>query len=412
MRRVVITGVGLVSVLGITRDAVTEALYIGRSGLVEEPERLTHGLRSPLTGRITGFDPTARLNRKQRKSMPVFAIQAHAAALDALEQAGLAPQDMRSERCGIIFGNDSTIFDVLEQHEALERSGSTCHMGSGHVFRGMNSTISMNLNVLLGTTGPCWTVSAACASGAYAVGQAADHIRLGRLDRVLCGAAQELNWQAVAAFDGLAAFSTRRPAATASRPFDRDRDGLVPSGGAAALLLEDRQTALRRGARILAEVRGFGCGADGTALSAPDPQGLSRAMLAALQDAACTPAHIDLVSAHATSTRLGDAAEAANLLRVFGPSCPPVMALKSLTGHELWMSGASQLVYTILMAEAGFTAATRNYTGPDPTTEGIPVLDHRLEQPPRLVLHNAAGFGGANACLILELAPEQTPGGH
>lgn len=401
MRRVVITGVGLVSVLGVTREAVTDALYHGRSGIAADPERLAHGFRSPLTGRLTGFDPTARLSRKQRKSMPDFAVQACAAALDALEQAGLAPEDMRSERCGLVFGNDSAVLPVWEQREALERAGDTAGMGSGHVFRGMNSTISMNLNVLLGNTGPSWTVSAACASGAYAVAQAADQIRLGRLDRVLCGAAQELNWQAVCAFDGLGAFSARLPAESASRPFDRERDGLVPSGGAAALLLEDAETAAARGARVLGEVLGIGCSADGASLSAPDHSGLARAMRAALRDAGLAAGDIDLVSAHATSTPLGDAAEAANLKAVFGASCPPVTALKSLTGHELWMSGASQLVYAVLMARAGFTAGTRNYEGPGPDTEGIPVLNRRIDRPPCTVLNNAAGFGGANACIVL-----------
>jgi 3-oxoacyl-[acyl-carrier-protein] synthase-1 len=267
----------------------------------------------------------------------------------------------------------------------------------------MNSTITMNLNVLLGNTGAGWTVSAACASGAYAIGQAADCIRLGRQDRMLCGAAQELNRQAVSAFDGLGAFSTRSPAEDASRPFDKGRDGLVPSGGAAALVLEDWETARKREASILAEILGFGCSADGEALSLPSHTGLARAMRMALQEAGLKPADIDLVNAHATSTPAGDAAEAANLRSVFASACPPVMALKSLTGHELWMSGASQAVYAVIMAERGFTAGTRNFEAPDESTAGIPVLDRAVDAPPRVVLCNAAGFGGSNACLVLRL---------
>ena len=274
MRRVVITGVGLVSVLGTSREQVANALYNGVSGIVADPQRLEQGFRSPLTGRIQGFDCARHLNRKQRKSMPDFAIQAHAATLDALTQAGLAPEDLRSERCGLVFGNDSTVQSVVDQQAALLEAGSTSGMGSGHVFRCMNSTITMNLNVLLGNTGPSWTVSAACASGAYAIGQAADQIRLGRLDRVVCGAAQEINWPSVCSFDGLGAFSVRTPAEAASRPFDKGRDGLVPSGGAAALLLEDYDTARKRNACILAEVLGFGCSADGEALSVPSRSGL------------------------------------------------------------------------------------------------------------------------------------------
>ena len=401
MRRVVITGVGLVSVLGVSRDQVANALYNGISGIVAEPQRLEQGFRSPLTGRIEGFDGTRHLNRKQRKSMPDFAIQAHAATLDALEQAGLAPEALQSDRCGLVFGNDSTVQSVVDHQAALLHAGCTSGMGSGHVFRCMNSTITMNLNVLLGNTGPSWTVSAACASGAYAIGQAADQIRLGRLDRVVCGAAQEINWQSVCSFDGLGAFSVRTPAVEASRPFDKSRDGLVPSGGAAALLLEDYDTARKRNAPILAEVLGFGCSADGEALSVPSRSGLARAMRMALAEGGLNAEDVDVVNAHATSTPQGDAAEAANLRSVFGSGCPDVMALKSLTGHELWMSGAAQVAYAVVMAQAGFTAATINYEGPDEDTAGIPVLVRRREQPPRVVLNNAAGFGGSNASIAL-----------
>jgi len=403
MRRVVVTGVGLVSVLGTTRDQVADSLYCGRSGIISDPLRLTRGFRSSLTGHIADFDPARYLTRKQRKSMPDFAVQAYAALTDALAQAGLEPEDLRSERCGMVFSNDSTVLPVLEQHEALLAAGKTEGMGSGHVFRCMNSTITMNLNVLLGNMGASWTVSAACAGGTYAVGQAADCIRLGRLDLMLCGAAQELNRQAVCAFDGLGAFSVRSPAEEASRPFDKGRDGLVPSGGAAALVLEDYETARKRDAPVLAEILGFGCSADGEALSLPSHTGPARAMRMALQEAGLKPADIDLISAHATSTPQGDAAEAANLRSVFGSACPPVMALKSLTGHEFWMSGASQVAYAVIMAERGFTAGTRNFEAPDESTAGIPVLDRAVETPPRVMLCNAFGFGGSNACLVLRL---------
>lgn len=403
MRRVVITGVGLVSVLGVTHEAVAKALYQGISGVVADPHRLALGFRSPLTGRINDFDRARHLNRKQRKSMPDFAIQAHSAVVDALEHAGLAPDVLRSERCGLVFGNDSSLLAALDQQEAFKEAGTTSGIGSGHIFRCMNSTITMNLNVLLGNRGPSWTVSAACASGAYAIGQAVDQIRLGRFDRAVCGAAQELNWQSVCSFDGLGAFSTRSPAEAASRPFDKGRDGLVPSGGAAALLLEDYETARSRGAHILAEILGFGCSADGEALSVPSRTGSARAIRMALAEARLNPADIDLVNAHATSTPQGDAAEAANLRAVFGASCPPVAALKSLTGHELWMSGAAQVAYTVIMAQKGFIAGTRNYEEPDEDTRGIPVLDHTVDHPPRIALTNAAGFGGSNACLILRL---------
>lgn len=404
MRRVVITGIGLVSVLGTDKATVSEALYRGISGIVHDSERIRLGFRSGLTGRIEQFDEARFLNRKQRKSMPLFAIQAHSAVMDALAESGLAPEVLRSERCGLIFGNDSSALAAIEQWEKLCEEGSTTSLGSGHIFRGMTSTVTLNLSVLLGIRGASWTVSAACASGGYAIGQAADAIRLGRQDVMLCGGAQEITRESLAGFDGLGAFSVHSEPAAASRPFDLTRDGLVPSGGAAALVLESLDHAQARGAAILGEVRGFGYSSDGHSLSVPSRDGLARAMRGALAEAGWESGvePVDLICAHATSTPVGDAAEAANLRAVFGERCPPVTALKSLTGHELWMAGAAQVAYAALMARNGFTAGTRNYTEPDPQCAGVPVLTHTLESPPRRVLCNAAGFGGVNACLALE----------
>lgn len=401
MERVCITGVGIVSVLGTTAEAVAKALYHGQPGLVHDAERLRHGFRSDLTGRIDHFDPARLLNRKQRKTMPLFAIQAHAAVMDALKQADLPPEEVRSERCGLIFGNDSSALAAVEQWEGLREAQDTMSLGSGHVFRGMTSTVTLNLNTLLGVQGASWTLSAACASGTHAIGQGADLIRLGRQDVVICGGAQEINMESLAGFDGLGAFSVNPDPDRASRPFDADRDGLVPSGGAAAVVLESYAHARQRGANILGEIRGFGYSSDGLGLSVPSDDGLARAMGMALREAGWS--RIDLVNAHATATSVGDAAEAANLRRLFGDRCPPVTALKSLTGHELWMSGAGQVVYSVIMASHGFTAGTRNFVRPDAGTEGIPVLTATLETPPRHVLCNAAGFGGVNACLALEV---------
>lgn len=401
MQRVVITGVGLVSVLGLTREAVAQALYHGKSGIASEPERLEHGFRSPLTGRIEGFDPSVRLGRKQRKTMPLFAVQAYAAAMDAIEQARLSEREVRSPRCGLVFGNDSTVTPAFDLARAMDSADETAQLGSGHVFRTMNSTLSMNLNVLLGNQGGAWTVSAACASGLYAVGQAADGIRMGRHDVVICGAAQEMGRAAVAAFDGLGAFSVNPMPGEASRPFDARRDGLVPSGGAAALVLESYAHAVARGACLLGEVLGFGFSADGHEIAAPSHTGLARAMRMALAEARLAPAEVSCISAHATSTIRGDAAEAANIRTVFGAAGPPVMALKSLTGHEFWMSGAAQVAYGAIMAEWGFTAGTPTFHEPDADTRGVRVLQRTVDEPPRVLLCNAAGFGGSNACLVV-----------
>lgn len=404
MHRVVITGVGIVSVLGSQRERVAEALYGGYSGIIYDEERQKRGFRSALTGHIADFDEERHCSRKQRKNMPSFVVQAYAAVMDALEHADIEPKMLRSERCGLIFSNDSCIKSSIEQADALREAGVTTAMGSGHVFRCMNSTISMNLNVLLGNLGGTWTVSAACASATMAIGQAADAIRLGRQDRIICGGAQELHWEALAAFDGLSAFSTHPIPEEASRPFDAARDGLVPSGGAAALVLESYEEARQRGAKILGEIRGFGCAADGYSLSNPNGEGLARAIRLSLNDARLLPADVTIVNAHATSTPIGDAAEADALSAVFGKACPPVVALKSMTGHELWMSGAAQVVYSVLMAERGFTAATRNFTNPDAHSAHLPILTRTLNQAPRTMLCNAAGFGGTNACLVVDFS--------
>ena len=239
MYRVAITGIGIVSSLGNDIETVADSLRHGKSGIVVDKQRIELGFRSPLTGRIEGFDPRRYLSRKQRKTMPLFALQAYAAVKDALEMAGLGPEDIQNEETGLIFGSDSSCLAAVEQVDLLRKFKETKMIGSGLVFQSMTSTITMNLNTILKTRGASWTISSACSSGAHAVGQAADLIALGRQERVICGAAQEINWQSICSFDAPGAFSTRvdMPHA-ASRPFDASRDGLVPGGGAVLCLGE------------------------------------------------------------------------------------------------------------------------------------------------------------------------------
>ncbi len=405
MHRVAVTGLGIVSVLGNSVAAVTESLRTGRSGIVTDPKRTELGFQSPLTGAIHGFDPGAHLTRKQRKTMPEFAVQAYAATRDALDMAALPDEALRNGETGLIFGCDSSCLAALEQVETLRSRGDTRLIGSGLVFRSMTSSITMNLNTLLGTRGACWTISSACSSGGHAVGQAADLIALGKQDRVICGAAQELNWESMCSFDGLGAFSSRtgEPCA-ASRPFDRDRDGLVPSGGAAAVVLERWDLAAARGATILGEVLSYGFSSDGEKLSIPSRDGLGRAMGKALELAGLKPADIDYLCAHATSTPAGDAAEAENIRAVFGDRGPWVSSLKGMTGHELWMAGASQVVYATLMAHGGFIAPNINFHTPDEHSAPLRIAAETVAATPEHVLCNSAGFGGTNACLVLRYA--------
>lgn len=402
--RVAITGVGIVSTLGQDRETVTKALYEGRSGVVADEERTELGFISPLTGKIPEFAPKFPLNRKQRKSMPLFAEWAYEATMQAIEHAGLDPDDLKTERTGLLFGCDSSALAAIEQTRRLLETGDTTSLGSGLIFQTMTSCVTMNLNTLLGTKGAAWTLSGACASGGHAVGQAADLIRLGRQDRMVCGAAQEINWQSICSFDALRAFSPRADnPAKASRPFAASRDGLVPSGGSAAVMLERRDLAEKRGARILGEVLGYGWSSDGENIIVPSQTGLGRAMRMALEDAGRTSADISYVCAHATSTPVGDAVEAGNIVSVLGERTVPVSSTKSMTGHEFWMSGAAQVVYTALMAGGGFIAPNINFDGPDEHSARLDIVAETREARIRTAMCNSAGFGGTNSSLVLEL---------
>jgi len=400
---VAITGLGAVTCIGTELGEIAASLRSGRSGIGIDEERQRRGFRSALTGRVTGFDPGRYgLTRKLLRTMCEPAQYAYAATLNAVADAGLPREALGSERCGLIFGNDSTARATNDSLEILREHGGTHFIGGSHVFRGMNSTVSMNLSVLLGIRGACWTVSAACASGGHAIGQALLFLRSGIQDIVLAGGAQETNWESMASFDALGAFSTRQDAPEqASRPFDADRDGLVPSGGAACLVLEDLDHARGRGARIYGFVRGYGFSNDGCHLTQPSGEGGVRAMRMALADAGVAPGDIDYVNAHATSTILGDRAEAEGIAQVFGPSVP-VSSTKSMVGHECWMAGASGVLYTVLMAKEGFIAPNVNFSRFDDGCPPINVVREPLHHRMRTALSNSFGFGGTNATLVLD----------
>ncbi len=405
MNRVAITGVGIVSCLGTDKETVAQRLYRGESAVEIDPERVALGFRSPLTTRVADFDPARYLNRKARKTMTDYAVHAYAATIDAIRDADLDPEDLQNDRTGLIFGCDSSCLAAIEQVDLVRQYNTTSVIGSGHVFCSMTSNATMNLNALLKTQGACWTLSAACSSGGHAVGQAADLIRLGRQDRVICGGAQELNWQSMCSFDALDAFSTQVSTPhEACRPFDAGRDGLVPGGGAAALVLERYDLAQERQVAVLGEVLGYGFSSDGVNVSAPSEAGLLRAMASAVQEAGLPIEEVDYVCAHATGTPVGDGVEALGIYNLFGDTHHPAVAsLKGMVGHELWMAGAAQVVYCILMAQHGFMAKSTNFEQPDEYSQKLRILTDRLDQPPRVVLCNSAGFGGTNACLAVRL---------
>ncbi len=403
-RLAAITGLGIISCLGQSLQEVTRALKEGRSGITLDEERLQRGLRSGLTGSIREFDPRRwGLKRKILSTACEPARYALAAASDAVKDAGLSEEELQNERCGVVFGNDSAIKAGVESIDLLRKHGESHFIGSGYIFRSMNSTVSMNLAAHFGMRGANWTISAACASGAHALGQALMLIRSGIQDIVIAGGAQETDWMSVASFDALGAFSIRHDAPEkASRPFDAERDGLVPSGGAACLVIEELEQARKRGAKIYGLLRGYGFSSEiGGNLTEPSLSGATRAMIRSLEDAGLAPKQVDYINAHATSTPSGDLVEAKAIAELFGDQVP-VSSTKSMTGHECWMAGASEALYTILMAREGFIAPNLNFTRFQPGFPKINIIKECTPASIRIALSNSFGFGGTNAAVVLD----------
>ncbi len=403
-RKVAITGMGIVSCIGNHVDEVEDSLKRGKSGIVLDPSRLERGFRSGLTGKIRGFDIGEKgLKRKALRTMGQPARYGCWAALDAVEDSGLAGEVIQSPRCGVVFSNDSTVRAGVTAVDTAREHGKNRFIQSGSIFKTMNSTVTMNLAALLGVKGANWTLSAACAGGVHAVGQALMLIRSGLQDVVIAGGAQETNWMGMASFDALGALSIRHgDPEGASRPFDAGRDGLVPSGGGACLVLEDLAHARARGARIHGVVEGYGFSSDaGGNLSRPSVEGAVTAMEAALGDAGVSPSEIDYINAHATSTPTGDVVEARAISRVFGPD-KPVSATKSMTGHECWMAGISEVIYTALMARGNFIAPTINYAAMEEEGPHIHIVGETREAAVGRALSNSFGFGGTNGAVVLD----------
>ena len=403
MKRVVVTGMGIWSCIGKNQSEVCASLRAGHSGIGVDPARTEYGYRSPLTGIVETPDLKPLLPRRMRVGMSQEAMYAYMAACEAFEQARVDDQYLLDNEVGILFGNDSTTMSTIGVHEQMLATRNSALLGSGSIFQVMNSTVNMNLSTIFHLRGINFSVSAACASGSHSIGLGTMYIRQGLQDMVLVGGAQEVNYYAMSAFDALGAFSARVEEPTkASRPFDANRDGLIPSGGAAALVLEDYDHAVARGATILAEVCGYGFSSNGTGISQPSNEGSFIAMRRALDDAKLGADDIDYVNAHATSTKQGDEEEAKALTRLFGGSRTWVSSTKSMTGHECWMAGASEAVYSILMMQNGFVAPNINLKHIDPCAASLRLAQQTIETPIRTVLSNSFGFGGTNSALILQ----------
>ena len=402
-RRVVVTGMGIWSCLGTNLEDVKTSLYEGRSGIGIEQERITYGYQSALTGIVEKPVLKGLLHRRLRVGLSEEAEYAFMAAREAFANAGIDEEFMMKNEIGVIFGNDSSAKPVIEAANIMAEKHDSQLLGSGLIFQSMNSTVNMNLSSIFHLRGVNFSVSSACASGSHSIGLGYLLIKQGLQDRVLCGGAQETNYYSMATFDALNAFSKRMDEPTkASRPFDRDRDGLIPSGGAAALVLEDYEGAVKRGAPIIAEVCGYGFSSNGGGISQPSDDGSVIAMTRALQDAGLETGDIDYVNAHATSTHQGDMFEAIALDRLFHGKHALISSTKSMTGHECWMAGASEAVYSILMMQHHFVAPNINFENPDEFSEPLNLATQTIETEINTVLSNSFGFGGTNSALVIK----------
>ena len=405
MTRVVITGMGIYSVIGRNLADVKDSLWHGRSGIIFDPKRKEMGFRSALTGMVERPVLKGVLDRRMRVGMPVQGEYAYMATLEALKNSGIDQLFLDKHEVGILYGNDSSAVPVVESVDILRKEKDTMLIGSGYIFQSMNSTVSMNLSVIFKLKGINFTVSGACASGSHAIGIAYLLIKQGLQDIIICGGAQEINPESTASFDALNAFSVRESEPTkASRPFDRDRDGLVPSGGAASVILESYESAKKRGAIILAEIAGYGFSSNGEHISLPNIDGPARAMRMSLKAAGMSAGDIDYINAHATSTPAGDGNEALAIYQIFGKKMPLVSSTKSMTGHEMWMGGASEVVYSILMMNNDFVAPNINFEHPDDSTSCLNLATVTTPHVINAFLSNSFGFGGTNSSLVLKKA--------
>lgn len=394
---------GIYSCIGKNIDEVKDSLFNGKSGIGIDLARKELGFQSALTGIIERPDIKSILERKKRRGLGEQGEYAYVSTKEAFDRAKIDEEFLKNNEVGILFGNDSCAAAVVEAVDIVREKRNTVLVGADSVFKALNSTVSMNLSVIFGLTGVNFTIAGACASSTHAIGIAYLLIKQGLQDCILCGGAQEVNPFGVGSFDGLSAFSTQEAEPTkASKPFDVRRDGLIPSGGAASVVVESYESAIKRGAPIIAEVVGYGFSSNGNHLSVPNVEGPKKSLERALQSAGMQASDIPYINAHATSTPAGDINEARALLEVFGQSKPYITSTKSMTGHEMWMAGASEVIYSTLMMNNGFIAPNLNFEQPDEVSAQLNIPNKRVDVEFDAFLTNSFGFGGTNATLIVK----------
>ena len=402
MNRVVITGMGIWSCLGTSLDEVRDALFQGKSGIILDASRKEAGFCSGLVGNVPKPDLKPLLPRSARSYMHEESQYAYMATRQALDHAGIDMDYLEKNEVGIIYGNDSAVEACTTAVDKFRQAHDSVACGSGSLFQCLNSTISMNLGCLFKLKGINQTVSSACASGSQSIGMATMMIRQGLQDCMICGGAEETNMVGIVAFDGIQSFSVREDEPQkASRPFDVNRNGLVPSGGAATLILESYEHAVKRGAKIIAEVMGWGFSGNGYHISTPNLEGPMRCMSNSLKDSGVGIRDIGYINAHATSTIIGDQREAECIANIFGDHKVPVTSTKSQTGHEMWMAGASEIIYSILMMKNDFIAGNINFEQPDEITARVNIIPETRQAHFDTFLSNSFGFGGTNSTLII-----------
>ncbi|WP_421680694.1 beta-ketoacyl-ACP synthase I [Stenotrophomonas bentonitica] len=398
MRRVVITGMGITSCLGNDLDTVSSALREGRAGIRHLPDHAEAGLRSHVGGNIE-LDLDAQIDRKVKRFMSDASAYAYIAMRDAIADAGLDEAQVANPRTGLIAGSGGGSSQWQVESADILRARGVRKVGPYMVPRTMCSTVSACLATAFQIKGLSYSLSAACATSAHCIGAAADLIRHGAQDVMFAGGGEDLHWSMSVMFDAMGALSTRfnETPATASRPYDKDRDGFVIAGGGGMLVLEDYDHAVARGARIYAELVGYGVTSDGADMVAPSGEGAVRCMNMAMEH---LTGPIDYLNTHGTSTPLGDVTELKAVREVFGETIPPLSSTKALSGHSLGAASVHEAIYCLLMMRDGFIAGSANIGELDPLVEGFPIV--RETQPAQLntVMSNSFGFGGTNAALV------------
>ena len=398
MRRIAITGLGITSCLGNDADTVSRALREGRSGIRHIPEYAELGFRSHVGG-APQIDLEAEIDRKQKRFMGDAAAFAHIAMRDAIADAGLDEAQVSNPRTGLIAGSGGGSAEWQIEAADLLRQRGIRKVGPYMVPRTMCSTVSAALSTAYKIKGVSYSLSAACATSAHCIGAGADLIRSGRQDIVFAGGGEELHWALSVMFDAMGALSSKFNdcAEQASRPYDAERDGFVIAGGGGMLVLEDWDHAVARGARIHAELLGYGVTSDGADMVAPSGEGAVRCMRMAMEG---VTAPLDYLNAHGTSTPLGDVIELDAVREVFGDAVPPLSSTKALSGHSLGAASVHEAIYCLLMMRDGFIAGSANIETLDPRAEGFPIVRESRDAVLNTVMSNSFGFGGTNAALV------------